>query len=58
MFDSLAYVKKLKSVGVPEAQAEAYAEILVEFASDTLLKRVIAISEDIKWIKTLLERKI
>ena len=58
MFDSLAYVKKLKSVGVPEAQAEAYAEILVEFASDTLLKRVIAISEDIKWIKTLLERKM
>lgn len=29
-FDTLAYVKKLKAVGVPEAQAEALVEIIDE----------------------------
>lgn len=30
VFDTLAYAKRLKSAGVPEAQAEAQAEALAE----------------------------
>ena len=35
-FDTLAYVKKLKAVGVPEAQAEVQAEALVEIIDEQL----------------------
>ena len=33
-FDTLAYVKKLKAAGVPEAQAEVQAEALVEIIDE------------------------
>ena len=35
-FDTLSYAKKLKAVGVPEAQAEAQAEAIAEAMSANL----------------------
>ena len=36
VFDTLAYAKKLKAAGVPEAQAEAQAEALADAVSSAL----------------------
>ena len=35
-FDILAYVRRLRSVGVPQEQAEAHAEALSEAVTETL----------------------
>jgi hypothetical protein len=35
-FDALAYVRRLRSVGVPQEQAEAHAEALAEAVTETL----------------------
>ncbi|MBF0602549.1 MAG: DUF1640 domain-containing protein [Nitrospirae bacterium] len=40
MFDSLAYAKKLKAAGVPEAQAEIQAETIVEWMEDRLATKL------------------
>ena len=42
-FDTLAYVKKLKSAGVPEKQAEVQAETFAE-----ILEERIATKQDLK----------
>ncbi|MBI4827694.1 MAG: DUF1640 domain-containing protein [Nitrospinae bacterium] len=38
-FDTLAYANKLKSVGVPEKQAEVQAETLADLVSDQLVTK-------------------
>ncbi len=40
MFDSLAYAKKLKAAGMPEAQAEIQAETIMEWMDDKLATKV------------------
>jgi hypothetical protein len=39
VFDTLSYAKRLKSAGVPEAQAEAQAEALAEAVGGQLVTR-------------------
>ncbi|MDA8089303.1 MAG: hypothetical protein M0Z61_03640 [Nitrospiraceae bacterium] len=58
MFDSMAYAKKLKAVGVPEKHAEAYAEVLADFASDLILRRLADILDEIKTIRAYLEARL
>ena len=56
-FDTLAYAKKLKSAGVPEAQAEIQAEALKEIINSELVtKRHLteAKVEIIKWVAGML----
>ena len=56
-FDTLAYAKKLKSAGVPEAQAEIQAEALKEIINSELVtKRDLtdAKVEIIKWVAGML----
>ena len=60
-FDTLAYAKKLKSVGVPEEQAEIQAEAFAQIIEDKLvtkdfLKLELANTEAriIKWIAAML----
>ncbi|MBF0110290.1 MAG: DUF1640 domain-containing protein [Magnetococcales bacterium] len=40
VFDSLAYAKKLKAAGVPEAQAEIQAETIVEWMEERLATKL------------------
>lgn len=40
MFDSLAYAKRLKAAGVPEAQAEIQAEINIELVRSDLKRDI------------------
>lgn len=56
-FDTLAYAKKLKSAGVPEAQAEIQAEALKEIINSELVtKRDLteAKVKIIKWVAGML----
>lgn len=56
-FDTLAYVKKLKSAGVPEAQAEIQAEALKEIINSELVTKkdlTEAKVEIIKWVAGML----
>jgi len=39
IFDTHAYVKKLRSVGVPEEQAEVQAEALAQLVNDQLVSK-------------------
>ncbi|MEO5330347.1 MAG: CCDC90 family protein [Magnetococcus sp. THC-1_WYH] len=39
-FDTLAYAKRLKAVGVPESQAEVHAEAMVELVEDRLATKL------------------
>ena len=39
VFDTLAYAKKLKAVGVPDNQAEVQAEAIAEIINDRLVTR-------------------
>ena len=49
-FNALAYVKKLRAAGVPEPQAEAQAEALVEVIDENLAtkKDIFEIKKDLK----------
>ena len=49
-FDTLTYVKRLKSVGVPEPQAEVQAEIIIELITEQLATKqdFYALKRDIK----------
>ncbi|MEO5327303.1 MAG: CCDC90 family protein [Magnetococcus sp. THC-1_WYH] len=64
MFDSLAYAKRLKAAGVPDAQAEIQAEIIVEWMEDRLatkleLEHVRAdLKRDIESVRADLKRDI
>lgn len=39
VFDTLAYAKKLKAVGVPDNQAEVQAEAIAEIINDRLVTK-------------------
>ncbi len=52
-FDTLAYVKKLKSAGVPEAQAEVQAETFAE-----ILEERIATKQDLKELELTLKHDL
>ncbi len=67
MFDTLSYSKRLREAGVPEAQAEAHATLLIEAVQENLatkqdvaeLKRDIAeVHGRIDGLKTELKRDI
>lgn len=53
IFDTLAYAKKLKAVGVPEQQAEVQAEALAEIVSEQ-----VATKRDLHEVKSELEVKL
>lgn len=52
-FDTLAYAKKLKAVGVPEAQAEIQAEALAEIIEGRL-----ATKQDLKEFEVALKKDL
>ena len=52
-FDTLKYANRLKSVGVPEKQAEVHAEIMAETISDR-----IATKNDLELVKSELKHDI
>ncbi|MBF0437392.1 MAG: hypothetical protein HQL77_18795 [Magnetococcales bacterium] len=64
MFDSLAYAKKLKAAGMPEAQAEIQAETIMEWMDDKLATKVelevvrADLKRDIKELEVKLETVI
>ena len=49
-FDTLAYVRKLKEAGVPEAQAEVHAEALADIIDERLATKqdILALRRDLK----------
>ena len=53
IFDTLAYVKKLKSAGVPEEQAEIQAETFAE-----ILEERIATKQDLKELELALKHDL
>lgn len=53
IFDTLAFTKKLKAAGVPEAQAEVQAEAIAE-----LIDQKLATKQDIHRLETSLKRDI
>ena len=57
-FDSLAYVKKLREVGVPEKQAEVQAEAFYKIIEERLATKqdIRALNRDIKEMETSLKR--
>ncbi len=59
-FDTLAYVKKLKAVGVPEEQAEVQAETFTEIIEERLATKqdILALKRDIKELEIALKRDI
>ena len=59
-FDSLAYVKKLKAVGVPEEQAEVQAEAFVEIIEGRLATKqdILTLKRDMKELEMSLKRDI
>lgn len=56
-FDTLRFVKKLKAVGVPEQQAEAFAEVQQETLSE-YLDNTAATKSDLNAVKTDLTKYI
>ena len=63
-FDTLAYVKKLKEAGVPEAQAEAQAETFAEIIDERLATKhgmkelEVALKRDLKELEVALKRDL
>ena len=63
-FDSLAYVKKLKAVGVPEEQAEVQAEVFAEIIEEKLATKLdlkeleVSLKRDMKELEILLKREM
>lgn len=53
IFDTLAYVKRLKAAGVPELQAEIQAETIAE-----LINEKIATKQDLRFLEERLIYKI
>ena len=52
-FDTLAYAKKLKDAGVPEAQAEVHAEALADIIDERLSTK-----KDLKELEVTLRHEI
>ena len=59
-FDTLAYAKKLKSVGFTEEQAEVQAEALVEIIEDRLATKedILALKRDLKELELRLKHDL
>ncbi len=59
-FDSLAYVKKLRSAGVPVKQAEIQAETFYKIIEERLSTKqdILALKRDMKGMETSLKRDI
>jgi len=59
-FDTLAYVKKLKTVGFTEEQAEVQAEALAEIVNEHLATKedISLLRRDIKELEVTLKRDI
>jgi len=57
-FDSLAYVKKLKAVGVPEEEAEIHAQTFNEIIEERLANKqdILILQRDMKKLETSLRR--
>lgn len=57
-FDSLAYVKKLRAVGVPEKQAEVQAEAFYKIVEERLATKqdILALIRDMKELETSIKR--
>jgi|SRR3972149_2871906 len=57
-FDTLAYAKKLKSVGFTEEQAEVQAEALAKIIDERLATKqdILALQRDMKEMETSLRR--
>lgn len=51
-FDTLKFVERLKSAGVPDGQAKAEAEALSEALSETIAIRELATKADLEAIKS------
>ncbi|MBF0133492.1 MAG: DUF1640 domain-containing protein [Magnetococcales bacterium] len=59
-FDTLAYAKRLKAAGVPEAQAEVQAETIVDLMEERLATKldIDVVRRDMKEIEAGLKRDI
>ena len=59
-FDSLAYVKKLKAVGVPEEQAEVQAEAFAEIIEERLATKqdILSLKRDMKELELRLTLRL
>ena len=59
-FDTHAYVKKLRAVGVPEAQAEVQAEAIADLVNDQLATKldIQELKRDIEELKLSTKRDI
>lgn len=51
-FDTLKFVERLKSAGVPDVQAKAEAEALSEALSETIAIRELATKADLEAVKS------
>lgn len=51
-FDTLKFVERLKSAGVPDAQAKAEAEALSEALAETIAIRDLATKADLEVLKS------
>lgn len=56
-FDTLAYSKKLKKIGVPDRQAEAQTEIMADMMTETIAKQF-ATKQDLLTTKQELQMEI
>ncbi|CAN2042625.1 putative DUF1640 domain-containing protein [Candidatus Magnetomoraceae bacterium gMMP-15] len=56
-FDTYSYIKKLQAVGIPEKQAEAQVEILIEIIGDNLATKKDMLELETKFLTALEKTK-
>ena len=59
-FDTLAYAKKLKKAGVPEAQAEVHAEAVAEIIDERIATKqdILELKRDLKELEMRLKHDL
>ncbi len=59
-FDTLAYAKKLKKAGVPEAQAEVHAEAFAEIIDERIATKqdILELKRDLKELEMRLKHDL
>ena len=59
-FDTLAYAKKLKQAGVPEAQAEVHAEAFAEIIDERIATKedILELKRDLKELEMRLKHDL
>ncbi len=59
-FDTLAYVKKLRTAGVPDQQAEAHAEAIADVVGEKLATKqdIFILKQDLVTLESRLESRI